>query len=444
MKNILVLGAGRTSAPLIDYLLERSAKEDWFVKVGDFSLTLAKEKVKNHTRGKAIQFDILNENQRKKEIGIADLVISILPATLHIKAAKQCLTSKTNFINASYVSKEMYELDNQAKDAGLIFLNEMGVDPGLDHMESKRLINKTKKDGGKITSFRSFGGGLVAPRSDDNCWGYKFTWSPMNVVNAGKAGGRYLKNGEEITVPYKKLFLDTELIDVKPLGKFESYPNRDAVAYLKKYGIEEVKNIYRGSLRKPGFCKSWNALIKIGLTNDEQQIENSNELTFKDWMGKFIPGSGNSEPKERLINFLNGYSDEKVISDLLWLDLFNEEKIPVSNATSAQILLKQLEKKWHFKDTDSDMTVLQTEIKYEIDSSEKLVTSTLILDGKDIDHTAMARAVGIPLGIGAKLILQNKISEKGVLIPTHKDIYEPVLEELKEFGIEFKEEELTL
>ena len=444
MKNILVLGAGRTSAPLIDYLLRNSAAEDWFITVADYSLSLAQDKIQNNPNGRAIQFNILDDFQREKEISSASLVISILPATLHIKAAKQCIKSRKHFLSASYTSDEIYELNKDAKSNDLIFLNEMGVDPGIDHMDAKHLIDKIEGLGGEIISFKSYGGGLVSPRSDDNCWGYKFTWSPINVVIAGKAGGRYLRDGKEVNISYKNIFLDTEVVEVPGLGNFESYPNRDATKYLKKYSIENVKNIYRGSLRKPGFCKAWNAIIKIGLTDSEKIFPESDKMTYKDWMDKFIPADNIKSDKENIKSFLNDTAEPEVIEKLMWLDLFNNNKINVKSASSAQILQELLESKWKFTEGDSDMTILQTSIDYELNSQKKRLTSSLIVNGYESNFTAMSRTVGLPLGIAAKLILQDKIKERGVIIPIHKDIYEPVLKELKELGIAFEEEEHTI
>lgn len=444
MKKILVLGAGRTSAPLIDYLLRNSVSEDWFVTVADFSLQLAEEKTKDHPRARAIKFDIMDAKQKEDEISGADLVISILPASLHVKAAKQCLKSKSHFLSASYTSSEMSALNGEAKQAGLIFLNEMGVDPGIDHMDAKYLLNKIKSRGGEITSFKSYGGGLISPPSDDNCWGYKFTWSPMNVVNAGKDGGRYLKDGNEIKVPYDKIFLDTDMVEVPGLGKLETYPNRDAVAYLKKYGIEGVKNIYRGSLRKPGFCKAWNAIIKIGLTDEDKTFSGSEEMTYREWMNNYIPAQNGKTDQENLEAFLGSQADPGVMERLLWLDLFSENKINRTNLSSAEILLGLLESKWLFKENDSDITILQTVVDYKLGAEKKKLRSTLILHGYETDYTAMSRAVGLPLGIGARLILSGKIKERGVLLPVYEDIYEPVLGELRELGFNFREEEITV
>jgi saccharopine dehydrogenase-like NADP-dependent oxidoreductase len=444
MKKILVLGAGRTSAPLIDYLLRSSVSEDWLLTVADYSLSLAQDKVKNHPNGRAIEFNIHDDLQREKEISSANLVISILPATLHIKAAEQCIKSKKHFLSASYISDAIDELNKDAKSNDLIFLNEMGVDPGIDHMDAKQLIDKIEGQGGDILSFKSYGGGLISPRSDDNCWGYKFTWSPVNVVNAGKAGGRYLKDGKEVNISYEDIFLDTEFVEIPGQGNFESYPNRDAIKYLKKYSIENVKNIYRGSLRKPGFCKAWNAIIKIGLTDSEKIFPESDKMTYKDWMDKFIPGDNTKSDKERLKSFLNDRADSEVIEKLMWLDLFNNNKIKVKSASSAQILQELLESKWKFMNDDSDMTILQTSIDYTLNSQKKRLTSSLIVNGYESNFTAMSRTVGLPLGIAAKLILQDKIKERGVIIPIHKDIYEPALKELKELGIAFKEEENTI
>jgi saccharopine dehydrogenase (NAD+, L-glutamate forming) len=266
----------------------------------------------------------------------------------------------------------------------------------------------------------------------------------VNVVNAGKAGGRYLKDGKEVNISYEDIFLDTEFVEIPGQGNFESYPNRDAIKYLKKYSIENVKNIYRGSLRKPGFCKAWNAIIKIGLTDSEKIFPESDKMTYKDWMDKFIPGDNTKSDKERLKSFLNDRADSEVIEKLMWLDLFNNNTIKVKSASSAQILQELLESKWKFMNDDSDMTILQTSIDYTLNSQKKRLTSSLIVNGYESNFTAMSRTVGLPLGIAAKLILQDKIKERGVIIPIHKDIYEPALKELKELGIAFKEEENTI
>ena len=439
MKRILIVGAGRTSTSLINYLISKSVEQDWFITIADQSLELAAKKAGNHPRTKAIQFDIFNENDRAVQISKADIVASLLPETLHIHLVKDCILNRVHLVTASYVSPQMALFDEKVKKAGLIFLNEMGLDPGIDHMDTLRLINKIKHKGGKLISLRSFGGGLVAPESDDNPWGYKITWNPMNVVMAGMASARYVKDGKLKIVPYNRLFLDIHPVEIPGVGKMEAYPNRDSIKYRRIYNVPSIPNVFRGSLRKPGFCKAWNALVQIGLTDNRYMVPDAHKLTFDEWISFYLTRKNNLSIKESLARFLDEPIDGKILKKLEWLGLFSDEKIELNEATPADILLSILQKKWKFTEKDKDMVILHTEVEYLIEGNREQITSTLVLYGKEDFNTAMSATVGLPMGVGVNLILSNKISERGVIIPIYQDIYKPALKELTELGINFKE-----
>jgi saccharopine dehydrogenase (NADP+, L-glutamate forming) len=329
----------------------------------------------------------------------------------------------------------MASFNDEAASAGLVFLNEMGLDPGIDHMETMKLLAKVKAKGGKLISLRSFGGGLVAPDSDDNPWGYKITWNPMNVVMAGMASARYVKNEKLKIVPYNRLFRDVSIVEVPGLGKFESYPNRDSIKYRRIYNIPRIPNVFRGSIRKIGFCKAWNALVQIGLTDNRYLVPDSNKFKYGEWLSFYLDKKNGISVKQALMNFLNEPEDSDVLKKIEWLGLLSDEKIMLTDVSPAEILLDLLKRKWKFTEKDRDMVILQTEVEYEIENRIEKIVSSLVVYGEPGYNTAMAATVGLPLGVGAKLILNNSVKEKGVIIPTHADIYKPALKELAEHGI---------
>ncbi len=435
MKNILVIGAGRTSSSLINYLFDRSAEFGWLITIADQSLELAEQKAANHPNAKAIQFNVMDSEQRSLFIGKADIVISLLPETLHIHLVKDCIKHRVNLVTASYISPQMAAFSDEATRAGLVFLSEMGLDPGIDHMETMKLLSKVKTKGGNLISLKSFGGGLVAPESDDNPWGYKITWNPMNVVMAGMASARYVKDEKLKIVPYNRLFRDVHLVEVPGLGKFESYPNRDSIKYRRIYNIPRIPNVFRGSIRKIGFCKAWNALVQIGLTDNRYLVPDSNKFKYSEWLSFYLDKKNGISVKQALVDFLKESEDGDVLKKIEWLGLLSDEKIMLTDVSPAEILLDLLKKKWKFTERDKDMVILQTEVEYEIENKVEKIISSLIVYGNPGYNTAMAATVGLPLGIGAKLILNNKIKEKGVIIPIHADIYKPALKELADLGI---------
>jgi len=438
MKQILVIGAGRSSIYLIEYLLNKSTQHDWKITVGDVDIQLAQSKINNHPNGKAIAFDINNAKQREEEILKSDIVISMLPAFMHGDVAKDCVRLGKHMATASYVSETMQELDQEAKNKGIILLNEIGLDPGIDHASALKIIDELKEKGCNIHTFKSFCGGLVAPESNDNPWGYKFSWNPRNVILAGQGTAQYLENGKMKFLPYNRIYTQTETIEVNGYGKFDAYANRDSVGYREIYGLQNSKTMLRGTLRMPGYCKAWNAFVKLGLTDDTWKIHDSDKLTWAKLIDAFLP-EGKESLENRLQKFLGADVDDEVMSKLKWLGIFEELPIKLVNASPAQILQSLLEEKWKLKSGDKDMIVMQHYFGYTEDQKEKAIVSSLVVKGDSESHTAMAKTVGLPLAITVKNILTGKLNCKGVCIPSTPEIYIPLLEELKEYGIEFDE-----
>lgn len=445
MNRILLLGAGRSATVLIDYLLSHAAEFNATVTVGDQSVEAAAEKVGSNSAGRAMAFDAHDELLRKTEIEAHDIIISMLPPQLHLLIAKDCLFFKKHLITASYVSPELQLLNEEVKKAGLLFMCEMGLDPGIDHMSAMQLIHDIQRKGGKISSFKSGTGGLVAPESDDNPWHYKVTWNPRNVVLAGQNTAQYLDHGVQKFIPYHRLFTHTEKFRINGYGKFESYPNRDSLSYIPKYGLEGVKTILRSTLRKEGYCEAWNALVQLGLTDDSYVLTQLHRMTYADWVNCYLPEKAKWEGKSvksKVAKFLDLKPD--VLHRLEWLGIFSEDKIAVDSATPAQILQDVLERKWKMQATDNDMIVMRHEVRYELEDKLHEQISTMILKGEDRQRTAMAKTVGLPLGMMVRLLLQSEIFLTGVHIPVMSQVYGPVLKELASLGIEFTEEEREL
>lgn len=444
MRNILVIGAGRSSSKLIQYLLDKSTSERLFVVVADISLENAQEWIKGHKNAKAIIFDVFNNVQRKEEIQKADLVISMLPARFHIEVAKDCITFGKHMVTASYVSKEMKTLDEDAKSKGLVFMNEIGVDPGIDHMSAMQVIDRIRDNGAKILLFESFTGGLVAPESDNNLWNYKFTWNPRNVVIAGQGGAaKFIQEGTYKYIPYHKLFRRTEFLTLNGDGKFEAYANRDSLKYRSEYGLEDIPTMYRGTIRKVGFSRAWNIFVQLGMTDDTYTIENSEYMSYRDFTNLFLAYSPSDSVELKLRSYLKIDQDDVMWDKLVELDIFNpNKKIGLKNATPAQILQKILFDSWSLAKEDKDMIVMHHKFGYEIDGEKRQIESSLVVKGENQTYTAMAKTVGLPVAIAALKILNNEITTPGVQIPISKEIYIPILKELEEYGIKFSEKKV--
>ncbi|MFI5148559.1 MAG: saccharopine dehydrogenase family protein [Bacteroidia bacterium] len=443
MKNILVIGAGRSASSLITHLLSEAGKKQWTVTVADVSEELVLEKTKGHPASRPLAFDIHNKEQREKEIRNSDLVISMLPAFMHLEVALDCVRLARPLVTASYVSPEISALDKDAKKAGIILLNETGLDPGIDHMSAMQVIDSVKERGGIFTSFRSYCGGLVAPESNDNPWGYKFSWNPRNVILAGQGTAQYMENGSYKYIPYNRLFTQTEKVAVEGYGNFEAYANRDSLSYRRHYGLDSIPTMLRGTLRMPGYCNAWNVFVKLGWTDDTYRIADSAHLSYNQLLESFLPpAKGNLA--ERLIRFMGSELDEDSMEKIAWLDLFSDRCSGLENASPAMILQHLLEDKWRLKTGDKDMIVMQHRFCYSLDGEQQELISSLVVKGDDPVHTAMAKTVGLPVAIASGLILDGIIHSKGVCIPTGKEIYEPVLEALSGKGIRFTEKKIEV
>lgn len=443
MKRILIIGAGRSSSALINYVLSKAEALSWQVTVADADPAAAEAKINGHPRGIPAWLDVMKTNDRRDLIGRSDIVVSLLPAHLHIEVAQDCIRLKKHLVTASYVSQELYRLGDEARDRELIFMGEMGLDPGIDHMSAMQRLDRIRAKGGEIMAFRSFTGGLVAPESDTNPWRYKFTWNPRNVVLAGQGTAQYLENNKLKCIPYQRLFEKPWEVSVEGLGEMEAYANRDSLLYREQYGLDDIPTILRGTIRYPGFCKAWNALVQIGLTDAGFPILNSSTLSYHELMEAFAP-RGNGSVKDRIAGLLEEATDSPVMSKLEWLGLFRKKKIRLRDATPALILEKLLLDKWKLHAKDRDMIVMQHQIDYQLEGKKYRETSDLIMKGQDANDTAMARTVGLPMGIFVRLISENKIQSKGVHIPTMQEVYEPVLDELEEYGLAFTDQTTEL
>ena len=443
MKNILIIGAGKSSSSLIKYLLDKADIENLFLTIGDLDIKNSKQLVNNHKKTNVIEFDVFNDNQRQQEIKNSDLVISMLPARFHIEVAKDCITFKKHMVTASYISKEMHALNEQAKENNLIFMNEIGLDPGLDHMSAMKVIDSIRDKSGKLLLFESFCGGLVAPESDTNLWNYKFTWNPRNVVLAGQGGAAmFIQESTYKYIPYHKLFRRTEFLKIEN-NRYEAYANRDSLKYRSVYGLDNIPTMYRGTIRKIGFSRAWNIFVQLGMTDDSYTIEDSENLSYRDFVNLFLAYSPSDSVELKLRSYLKIDQDDIMWEKLVELDLFNQmKKVLLKNATPAQILQKILEDSWTLQSDDKDMIVMQHLFGYELKNNKKQIESSLVVKGENQTYTAMAKTVGLPVAIAALKILKGEIKTPGVQLPIRKEVYEPILKELENYGIIFKEKEI--
>lgn len=436
----MVIGAGKSATVLIDFLKEEVKQRNWKLIVADYNLELATEKAGEATNVSAVQIDTTNKVARRNLITTADIVISMMPAHLHKLIAEDCLELNKNLLTASYVSEEIKGLEAKIKEKGLLFLCEMGLDPGIDHMSAMHLFDKIKKEGGKIHSFKSHCGGLVAPESDNNPWHYKISWNSRNVVLAGKAGATFKEKDAEIKLAYEDLFDENKTIEVPEAGTFAYYPNRDSSHYIDLYNLHDVNTFVRTTLRHPDFCEGWKKIILLRLTSEKQEYDTSN-LSLSAFFKQHLSKNATDAKLGYLLNFDDDQEEENTFKDqMVYLGL-NDEKTIINNgmASAADVMQFTLERNLALKNGDKDRIIMMHEIGYKVNGTLKNITSYLDIIGKDNLHTAMATTVGLPLGIAAILILDGKIKETGLHIPVIPAIYEPVLEELKNHGIEFKD-----
>ncbi|MBZ4036340.1 saccharopine dehydrogenase NADP-binding domain-containing protein [Flavobacterium sp. 17A] len=444
MRNVLIIGAGRSASSLIRYLLSKSNEENLHITVADLSLSLAEAKTQNHPNATPLALNIFDTDERRNAIENASIVISMLPAHLHIEIAKDCIEFKKHLVTASYISDAMQALDSDAKQNNLIFMNEIGLDPGIDHMSAMKVIDEIRDKGGKMLLFESFCGGLVAPESDNNLWNYKFTWAPRNVVLAGQGGAaKFIQEGTYKYIPYSALFRRTEFLEVEGYGKFEAYSNRDSLKYRSIYGLDDILTLYRGTIRRVGYSRAWNMFVQLGMTDDSYTIEGSENMSYRQFINSFLPyhPTDSVEIKTRLILKID--QDDIMWDKLLELDLFNpNKKVNLPNATPAQILEKILTDSWALEPDDKDMIVMYHKFGYEVNGEKKQIDSKMVCIGDDQTYTAMAKTVGLPVAIATLLILNGKITTPGVQLPIKKEVYEPILKELEEYGVIFNEQKV--
>lgn len=444
MRNILIFGAGKSTSYLIKYLLDKSHEEELHIIIADKNISYARKLIGDHENGQAIMLDISDKQARIEAIKNSDIVVSMLPPRYHIEIAKDCISYNKNMTTASYITKEMEDLDKSVRNKELIFMNEIGVDPGIDHMSAIQVIDRIRGLGGKIILFESFTGGLMAPESDNNLWNYKFTWNPRNVVLAGQGGAaKFLQEGTYKYIPYNRLYRRTEFLEVDGYGRFEVYANRDSLKYQSAYGLENAKTLYRGTMRRVGFSRAWNMFVQLGMTDDEYTMDDSEHMSYRDFVNAFLPYSPTDSVELKFRHALKIDQDDIMWDKLEELDIFSATKmVGLKKATPAEILQKILMDKWTLQPGERDMIVMYHKFGYELNGEKKQIDSTMVTIGEDDIYTAMSKTVGLPLAIVTLAILNEKITTPGVQIPIKKEVYEPTLKELKSYGIVFKEKEV--
>jgi saccharopine dehydrogenase-like NADP-dependent oxidoreductase len=438
MLNVLVAGAGKSSTWLIKYLLQHASRSKWIVTVADGNAQNIESRIGDHPAAKSAVFDITNDRERRQLVQNADIVVSLMPPQLHVLLAKDCLEFRKNLITSSYISPEMKELDKAVQEAGLMFMCEMGLDPGIDHMTANQIIHSIQRVAGELTSFSSYCGGLIAPESDDNPWHYKFSWNPRNIIDAGKAGAAFLKAGANVEVDYEGIFRKNETIEVAGHGRFAWYPNRDSLKYLDVYEVPDATTFLRATLRHPDFLVGWNALVRLGAT-DSETLSGGNPATYAEWMKALSNYSDTSVSlRDHVANVLQLKAKEKVLKMLDWLGLFSDDAIPAGRMSNGDLLLSILETKWEMRPEDKDMVVMQHEVEYRHRGRENKLISSMVIKGENRELSAMAKTVGLPMGILTRMVTSNKLRlPQGVLIPNMPAIYRPVMNELIHYGIEF-------
>jgi saccharopine dehydrogenase-like NADP-dependent oxidoreductase len=447
--RLLLLGAGRSASSLIQYLLAHAPAEKWFLTVADaYPAHLAPALATHSEFVRVVPFDVQDAARLDELVSQADMVMSMLPAAFHPVVAQACLRHSRHLATASYVSPEIRALHEEAAAAGLVFLMECGLDPGLDHMSAMQVISDIREKGGKLTAFKSYCGGLVAPESEgNNPWRYKFSWNPRNVVLAGQGPpAQYLENGELRYISYPELFGRAEVLAVPGHGHFEGYANRDSLSYREPYGLADIQTMLRGTLRRPGYCGAWQVLVTLGFTDDSQPMDNAATLPWNKLVASRLPTpAAPEEAAAQLAVQLHLDPHGPELERLAWLGIFTERPVGLANTTPAHLLEHLLLDKWQLGPHDRDQVVMQHEFEYELAGETRRRTASLVVTGTDATHTAMAQTVGLPLGMAVRRLLRGEVAGRGVVIPTTADLYAPILTELAtNYGIAFQEEDHTL
>lgn len=438
IKKVIVLGAGRSAYSLIHFLADAALNSRIHLSLIDAS----EEGLEMYSHLKHVERRChqLDDPEFKAQIGLNDVVVSMLPARLHPKVATWCLENKTHLVTASYVSEELEAMRDEVESNGLIFMNEVGLDPGLDHMSAMRLIHEIQSGGGEIVEFESFTGGLVAEPFENNPWKYKFTWNPRNVVTAGQGGAvKFIHNGRYKYIPYHRLFRRTERINLDGIGVFEGYANRDSLKYRSTYNLNSIQTMYRGTLRRTGFCKAWNCLVQLGLTDDSFEMDVT-DMTYRDFTNAFLSYHSTDSVELKLKQYLGIDQDEVELWEKLEsIGLFEKTEIPMTRATPAQVLQHMLEERWSLEPTDRDRIVMWHKLIYHLNGEFYEVESQMQCVGVNSKETAMARTVGLPAAMATLMIAEEKIIDSGVLIPVAKHWFDPLLNQMEHHGIVFEE-----
>jgi saccharopine dehydrogenase-like NADP-dependent oxidoreductase len=442
MKNVLILGAGQSTPYLINYMLEQAEEHDWYVTVCDMNCELAQKRIGGHSRGVAVEFDVNDETMRKTLIGKSDVVINMLAPTFQYLIALDCLNFGKHMITASYENIRIPDLNKDAIRKGILILNEMGLDPGIDHMSAMSLIHKIWEKGGRVKSFISYGSGLPAPEVNSNPLKYCITWNPRNVVMAGESGAQYMEEGKIKILPHYEVFQRTWAVEVEGIGTFEAYPNRDSLIYQNIFNLRHVDTMIRGTLRYPGWSETWLQIVRLGLPNETMKIPELKEKTYAELTEMFLPlGSSGSSLEGRVANFLGINPTGGIMSNLRWLGLFDDSKIKGNPTTAAEVMIDILMEKMPLPPNSRDMVALihQIDAEYPESGAKERITSALIEYGEENGFTAISKTVGLPAALAAKLLLLDKLPITGCQIPTHPIIYTPILEELGKLGLSFTE-----
>lgn len=433
--RITILGAGLVVKPIVDYL----AGHGYHIIVADIVASKAEALAAPYENVTGVELDSRDQGAMEKLVTDADLVMSLLPATLHVQVARLCIRHKKHMVTASYVSPEMRSLDADAKNAGITILNEIGLDPGIDHMSAMRIIDGIREKGGTITGFRSYCGGLPALFCNNNPYGYKFSWSPRGVLQAAKNSARYLKDGELVEIESKNLFRHYWFLDVAGAGTFEAYPNRDSISYIDTYGLEGIKTMYRGTLRNVGHCDTWWLLANAGFMDAEKVFDPMPD-TLQEFTRDCVLGV-DIAPEEALSARFPYDATGVTIRKLRWLGLFSDAPVPIKKGTCLDVMTALMEDRLVYADDETDLIVMLHEFSYEMNGKPRGIVSSLVCEGDPEGQTAMSRTVGLPAAIGARMILEQQIEDTGVVVPVRKTVYEPVLKELEEHGVTFNEYE---
>lgn len=444
MPKLVIFGTGKSSSYLIKKLQDKSEQLQLKITLVDPNIDYIPKDCKNHSSTTYISDSIKNTKLTNRLIKEQDLVISMLPPSLHIEVAKLCLTYRKNLLTASYVSAKMGALHNEASQKGLLFLNEMGVDPGLDHMSAMKIINSLKEKGATIKSFNSHTGGLLHIQKPTDLWNYKFTWNPKNVITAGSNGAIFLQNGIAKKIAYSSLFTKTKPLNINGIN-YDSYANRNSLNYIEKYSLQGIKNLYRGTLRYSGYCKAWNVFVQLGMTDDVKPLHFESTNSRESFLRHFLSKNSSKTTTELFCDIFKCAINDPIYKKLNSLSFFdNKKQLTKTKGTAAAILQAVLEEAWQLQKDEVDTLIMLHEIEYELNGKHYKTNSQLQIIGKDQYYTAMAKTVGLPMFEAALLMLQNKIKLTGVQIPTLPEIYTPVLDNLKNEGLNFVDKTILI